>query len=123
MSVAVLRFHAGSHVFAVAAGTVATIGPSRSDVPHLSQVFGQSEPSVDLASARLLEIVGAGQRASVVVDGPVGLVQLDVGDITPCRDTTSPSVLGFALVEGEPCVLLDAIRLVERVVGLSGPRV
>lgn len=113
MSVAVLRFHAGSMTFAIAAGSVQAISSARSDAPHLAQVLG-GEPGAMANATRVLHVCAHGERVDIVVDGPVELIELEVGDITPCRATTSASVLGFARIGDELCVLLDAATLVER---------
>lgn len=114
MSVAILRFHAGDTVYAIAAGNVDAIGPARAGLPHLASVLGDT-PAASPQAARSLRLVAGGRAVDVVVDGPVELVQLGADDIAPCRLDAGSTFLGFARGADGVFVLLDAPSLVERI--------
>lgn len=113
MSVTVMTFRAGANVYAVAAGCVEGVGPERTEAPHLAWALGRHLPEFT-GGRRTLHVVAGGRRTMVTVDGPIELVDLESGDIAPCRTTTSSMILGFARADGESVIaLLDADRLVE----------
>jgi hypothetical protein len=113
MSVTVMKFRAGSNVYAVAAGCVEGVGPERSEAPHLGWALGGQLPEFT-GGRRTLHVVAGGRRTMVTVDGPIELVDLESVDIAPCRTTTSSMIMGFARVDGANVIaLLDADRLVE----------
>jgi hypothetical protein len=116
MSVAILRFHAGDTVYAIAAGNVDAIGPVRAGLPHLASVLGDTA-AASPETARSLRLRAGGRAVDVVVDGPVELVQLDVDAITPCRldALASSTFLGFARDADRVFVLLDAPSLVAKI--------
>lgn len=119
MNVTVLRFHAGSHTYALAAGSVTSVASARADLPHVSEVIGDGTSSDSHDAARALRVSASGRAVDVVVDGPVELVKLGTGDVTRCPLRSQAGVLGFARAgEGggeHLTVLLDAQVLVERV--------
>jgi hypothetical protein len=110
VTVSILRFHAGSTAYAVAAGNVLEVASARPGVPHLATVLGDAAPAGD----RLLRIAAGGRGADVIVDGPVELVDLDVDDIAPCRNraVANAAIMGFARDADRVFVLLDAANLV-----------
>jgi hypothetical protein len=111
MSVTVMKFRAGSHVYAVAAGCVAAIGPPRMGVPHLGWVLNKQLPEL-AAGTRTLQLAAREYRVEVIVDGPVELVDLEPADIAPCHTATSTRILGFARGHDGVFVLLDAVAIV-----------
>lgn len=114
MSVTVLRFRVGESAFALAAGCVETIGPVRTEVPHLSWVLERQLPTITTGS-RTLHVVAPSGRVELMVDGPVEVMELDTDDVAPCRTTASSTVMGFARAGDEVVALLDAAVLVELV--------
>jgi hypothetical protein len=117
VSVAILKFHAGSTVYALAVDNVLSIGPARPGLPHLAALLGDATPSASGDPARSLRVVAGGHGVDLVVDGPVELADLDVDDIAPCRSDAiaSSTILGFARDDDRVFVLLDAANLVELV--------
>ncbi len=115
MNVTVLRFQAGSHTYALAAGSVASVASARADLPHISEVIGDGTSSDSHDAARALRVSASGRAVDVVVDGPVELVRLGTSDVTPCPLPSHAGVLGFARVGDRLTVLLDAQVLVDRV--------
>jgi hypothetical protein len=111
MSVTVMKFRAGPHVYAVAAGCVAAVGPPRMGVPHLGWVLSKQLPE-PIAGTRTLQLASREHRVEVIVDGPVELVDLEPSDIAPCTTTTSSRILGFARGDDGVFVLLDAVAIV-----------
>jgi len=111
MSVAIMRFRAGANGYAVAAGCVEGVGPAHPGVPHLRQLLGAGatgDHDRDRDSERTLRLAVRGQRLEVAVDGPIDVVEIARGDITPCRSTLSSRILGFARLDGDMYALLDA---------------
>jgi hypothetical protein len=119
MSVTIMRFRAGSNAYAIAAGCVEAVGAARPAVPHLAWVLGGEVPDFG-GGARTLHLAARGQRSEVTVDGPIELMDLESGDITPCRTTTSAMILGFARTTTGVVPLLDADRVVELLQQSSG---
>jgi chemotaxis signal transduction protein len=118
MSVAVMRFRAGANGYAIAAGCVEGVGPGRPDIPHLRQLLDtnetggrDSERGSQRDGERTLRLVVRGQRLEVTVDGPIDVVEIAREDITPCRTSLSPRILGFAKLDGDMYALLDVERL------------
>jgi hypothetical protein len=118
VTVTVLHFQAGPNRYALAAGTVAAIASARADLPHLADLLGETSGPVD--ARRALRLSARGRAVELVVDGPVELVQLNAGDVSPSPVTSRVGVLGFARVSGGLTVLLDAPVLVDRVLEYLG---
>jgi hypothetical protein len=112
MSVAIMRFKAGTSGYAVAAGCVERVGPARPGVPHLAQLLTGASTTPD-AGVRTLQLVSRGQRLDITVDGPVDVVEIAREDITPCPATLGSKVLGFARLSGDMYALLDTESLIE----------
>lgn len=115
MNVTVLRFQAGSHTYALAAGSVTSVAAARANLPHLSEVIGDGASSESHDAARALRVSASGRAVDVVVDGPVELVKLGTSDVTRCTFPSHAGVLGFARAGDRLTVLLDAQVLIERV--------
>jgi hypothetical protein len=113
-SVPIIRFRAGTNVYALAAGCVTGVGAARSGVPHLARVMGDDvEDSAE--GARALTLAVDREVAEIIVDSPVALVDLVAEQIAPCRTTTNPNVMGFARDTEGMYAILDAARLIELV--------
>jgi hypothetical protein len=107
-----MKFRAGDNGYAVAAGCVEGVGPARQGVRHLAQLLAGVTDGDD-AGIRTLQLVSRGRRFEITVDGPVEVVELSSGDITPCRTPLDGRILGFARLKGDMYALLDADRLAE----------
>lgn len=112
MSVAVMRFWAGAHGYAVAAGCVESIGPARAGVPHLAKLLDAAS-TVANDGVRTLRLVSRGHRFEVTVDGPVDVVAIAKENITPCPTTLSSRIFGFATFAGDMYALLDTESLID----------
>jgi hypothetical protein len=111
MSLSIMRFRAGASGYAIAAGCVERVGPARAGVPHLARVI-EGGAGAGEAGARTLRISAKGRAIDVTVGGPVDVVEIDVGHVTPCPPALAANVLGFARIDDEMYALLDAERLV-----------
>jgi hypothetical protein len=115
--VPVLCFRAGELSIAVAAESVAAIGPVTPGIPHIAFVLGARVQS-DAPSRRTVHVAMAGVDAAFLVDGPVSLGLVDRAQVLALpralprlRDR---AIVGFVLGGQGLVALVDFPRLVER---------
>jgi hypothetical protein len=113
VTVTVLRFAIGTQPFAIAAGAVESIDAVRPESLHLALALGQVPTPGE--NSRTIRVTSGSRRIEVVVDAPIEFLALDHANITPCRTTTSATLIGFADVGVGPIGLFDAAALIDLV--------
>ncbi|MBE7451150.1 MAG: chemotaxis protein CheW [Kofleriaceae bacterium] len=108
--VPVLCFGASGLRFAVPVAAVAALDAAAPAAVSLAALLGL-EPHA--AATRTVTVTGGDRARALVVDAPLLLRVLDVGDVVPAPVALprNPAVLGFARIDDELVQLLDTERL------------
>lgn len=109
--VPVLCFGASGLRFAVPVSAVAGLDAEAPAAVALATLLGlEPRPPTTTSTTRTVTVTGGDRARALVVDAPLLLRVLDVGDVVPAPVALprNPAVLGFARIDEELVQLLDA---------------